>query len=192
MNPVSRITLITGALVALLAFAITTDAQVTINKCQAGKKKCVSKKVACLLKCHAKAETTGTLDTTCLLKCRQKFDGNQLVPPNPAKGCIQKLQAKGGCSTPDETVAMEAKIDAFVNDVVCDFDPSEGTCPATPTPTPVQTSVTASPTATPTPPACAPGDVCNATTAGCPPGEFRDLCCSSTGSCDVLCGVCAQ
>ena len=131
-----------------------------VNGCQAGKKKCVSKKAKCLLGCHAKFETKGVFDSGCLLKCMQKFDGNLLVPADPTKGCIHKLQAKGDCLTADETTTMEAKVDAFVDDVVCDLDPSEGTCPvATPTgagtatPTPVAATATptpVAPTATPT------------------------------------------
>lgn len=34
------------------------------------------------------------------------------------------------------------------------------------------------------------GDVCSATTAGCPTGQIRDLCCSASGSCGTACGTC--
>ncbi len=100
-----------------------------LNKCSAGKKKCVAKKAAGLLGCHVKAETKGVLDPNCLLKRKQRFDGALLVPPNPAKGCFEKLEATGSCLTYDDTAALEAKIDAFVDDVVCALDPALPGCP---------------------------------------------------------------
>ena len=95
-----------------------TPAAITINKCQAAKKKCVSNKVKGLLGCHAKAEKKGVVvDPICLQKQFIKFS-------NPAlKGCIDKLEAKGGCLTTGDAAALEAKVDAFVVDVVEELDP---------------------------------------------------------------------
>ena len=100
------------------------------NACSAGKKKCVGKKTKALFKCHAKAERKGFLDAACIQKAQRKFDGGAF----PESGCVERLEAKfpAGCPTIDDTAPLEAKVDAFVTDVVCELDPS--TC-AFPTPT---------------------------------------------------------
>jgi hypothetical protein len=104
-----------------------------LNKCSAGKKKCVAKKTAGLLGCHAKANSAGALDPDCLIKARQKFDGSFRVPPDAAAGCFEKLEAKEKpadpatvCLTHDDTAAIEAKVDAFVDDIVRVLDPTGG------------------------------------------------------------------
>lgn len=138
---VSRLALaITAGLVGL---ALATPAHATLNACAAAKKLCVSKKTAALLKCHSKAEKPPAgLDpvkfAACIQKAKDKFDGGA----NPAKGCFAKLEAKYGigCLTSGDTAALEAKVDAYVDDVVCALDSGGGTCP-TPTPTPLPTPV---------------------------------------------------
>ena len=104
-----------------LVFAIVGDASAaSINKCVAAKNKCVAKKAAGLLNCHAKAETKGTaVDPSCITKAQEKFDGG----PLPAKGCFEKLEAKPGCLTFDDTATLENVVDAFVLDVVQQIDP---------------------------------------------------------------------
>ena len=131
--------------IVLFGTAVGAD---TINPCQAGKTACVAKAVGCLLGCHARALKVGALDGACVARCEQKFDGSLLVPPDATRGCIQKLQARGNCVTSDETTAMAAKIDGFVDDVVCDFDPSAAGCSAVTEPTP---TAIATPVASPTP-----------------------------------------
>ncbi len=118
--------LLSAATAAVLLLAATADAQ-TLNKCSSKKKLCVAKKMACLLKCHAKAEKTGLpVDANCTQKCMTKFDGGV----TPAKGCFEKLEDKNpplsatACLTFDDTAALEAKIDAFVLDVVQEVDPA--------------------------------------------------------------------
>jgi hypothetical protein len=112
------------ALVALLAYGATAQAQ-TLNLCSAKKKGCVAKKAQALLKCHAKAEKKGeAVDPLCVQKAKDKFDGGA----DPTKGCFEKLEAKGGCFTYNDTAALEAKIDAFVQDVVCELDPAAPGC----------------------------------------------------------------
>lgn len=122
------------------------------NSCSAGKKKCVLKKAGALLKCHEKAVKAGApalADPVCLQKAKDKFDGGV----NPAKGCFAKLEAKGGCLTLSDTAALEAKVDAFVSDVLCELGYTTLGCGPPPTPTP---TITPTPTATPT---CPPGPV---------------------------------
>jgi len=113
------------------------------NKCSAGKKKCASAKLAALLGCHVKAEHKGVIDPACIQKAKDKFDGTKEGVPNPAKSCFAKLEAKEKqnkpetvCQTKGDTAAIGAKIDAFVDDLVCELDPTSDTCvgpPATPT-----------------------------------------------------------
>ncbi len=140
----TRITLVlVGALVAL---ALAAPAHATLNACAAAKKLCVAKKTAALLKCHSKNEKppagmTPAKFAECLQKAKIKFDGGT----NPAKGCFAKLEAKYGigCLTSGDTAALEAKVDAYVDDVVCALDSAGGTCPtptATPTPAPTPTA----------------------------------------------------
>ncbi len=91
-----------------------------MNKCTAGKLKCVSKKDKCILGVHTKAAKTGLPpDPAKLQKCIDKFDGGA----DPLKGCIEKLETKndGPCQTFDDTAALEAKIDAFDADVLAEL-----------------------------------------------------------------------
>jgi len=102
------------------------------NKCLAGKTKCVRKKTAGLLNCHFKAERSGVaLDAACVTKVKAKFDGTNRVPPDPARGCFERLEARENparpltlCLTHDDVGPMEDKVDAFVLDVVEDLDPN--------------------------------------------------------------------
>ena len=93
---------------------------VTVDKCQARKKKCVKKETAALLACHVKAEQSGALDQTCLDKAKARFDGGT----KPTKGCFAKLEKKGGCLTTGDAAAVDAQVQAFVLDVVHALDPT--------------------------------------------------------------------
>jgi len=161
----------------LIALTLATPSHATLNACSAGKKKCVAKKAAAMLKCHSKNEKppaglTPAAFAACIQKAKDKFDGGA----DPTKGCFLKLQAKfpGGCLTTGDTATLETKVDAFVDDVVCALDAGSGTCPATPTPTPQV------PTATPTPGCGTVGQSCA--------GNFQ--CCSNVcmfGQCQPSC-----
>src|SRR5262249_56249356 len=62
-----------------------------LNKCSAGKKKCVASKVKAMLGCYGKAAGKGLpLDPLCIQKAKDKFDGGI----DPTKGCFAKLEAK--------------------------------------------------------------------------------------------------
>jgi hypothetical protein len=121
------------------ALALVTPAHATLNKCAAGKKKCVAKKAQALLKCHTLAEKIGADVATdpkiqaCLQKAHDKFDGGAV----PGKGCFAKLEAKnpGMCLTTNDTAQLESTTDAFVTDVVTTLDPGY--------PTPVQNACSA-------------------------------------------------
>jgi M6 family metalloprotease-like protein len=105
-----------------------------INKCLAGKTKCVSKKAAGLLKCREKCQKElvkcDVVQTTCENKVIDTFDGGT---KGIAKGCIGKLDTNndGPCLTFGDTASLETKVDAFVADVKAELE----TAP-TPTPTP--------------------------------------------------------
>jgi hypothetical protein len=120
------------------------------NKCSAGKKLCVSKKIAAIMKCHEKAVKTNTaLNPACVQKAIDKYDGGA----TPAKGCFAKLEAKNTCLTTSDFAALETTADNTVQQVLCQLNDPTIACGPPPTPT---ATITPSPTATPT---CAPGPV---------------------------------
>jgi hypothetical protein len=98
------------------------------SNCDAGKLKCVSTKQACLLKLDGSSEQQGEPpDPAQIQKCRDKFDGGS---KGFAAGCVGKLESKQDpkkpktiCSVTGDLVALEAKVDAFVTDVVSEVDP---------------------------------------------------------------------
>jgi len=100
------------------------------NKCLAGKTKCVSKKIAGLLKCHEKCQKNpsncGQKQTDCETKVMEKFDGGD----DPSKGCFAKLESKADPAKPDtvcfstgNTAIVEAQVDACVADLVTTLGP---------------------------------------------------------------------
>jgi hypothetical protein len=105
---------------------VPTGAPVAKSKCDSGKIQCVAKKQACLLAAYAKAEKKGVdVDAEKVLKCTEKFDGGS----KPEKGCIAKLESKEKqekpttlCTVRGDLKALEAKVDAFVADVVSEID----------------------------------------------------------------------
>jgi len=120
----SRIALAALAVVFMVA-AVPVHAQgvpgADVNKCLAGKNKCVSKKIAGLMKCREKCQKKpdkcGQPQADCEQKVMDKFDGGT----NPAKGCFAKLEAKADpakpesvCTTTGDTAAVGAEVDAEV------------------------------------------------------------------------------
>ena len=116
---------IVTALVMALLLVWGAPASAQQAKCLAGKTKCMSKKGAGLLKCHAASETPGKVPDPnyagCVDKVVAKFDGGI----DPSKGCFEKLESKPGsdCLTFDDTAYAEAAVDACVMQVVADIDP---------------------------------------------------------------------
>jgi hypothetical protein len=135
-----------AALLAILVCGTTASAQGP-NKCLPGKNKCASKKTQSILKCWIKAEKAGVaVDSVCISKARAKFGGtcdggvnvDQVCDSDAdcpastcAGGCFTKLEEKDAgssdpldtCSTFNDAPAMEAKVDAFVDDILSDLDP---------------------------------------------------------------------
>lgn len=89
-----------------------------VNNCSAYKKRCVAKKATGLLKCLATAEKNAVpVDPLCTQKVIDKFDA-----------CFGKADlGLLPCLTIGDAPAIEAKVDAWINDVDCLIDPT--TCP---------------------------------------------------------------
>lgn len=89
----------------------TTDSDCR-SQCTAKKIKIVMKKKSCLLKTFAAAAGKGVpADAVKLNRCALKFDFQ-----------FFKEELKGGCQTTGDAPAMEAKVDAFVADVIAELD----------------------------------------------------------------------
>ncbi len=105
---------------------------VDANNCLAGKTKCVSKRVAGLLKCRAncqkKPDKCGQAQTDCETKVMDKFDGGL----SPGKGCFAKLEAKENlgkpktvCTITGDTATVETAVDGYLAEILGRL---EGTC----------------------------------------------------------------
>jgi hypothetical protein len=96
----------------------SVHAQADTAKCSAAQMKCATTKATALLGCHNKAEGKGDpVDAECITKAEDKFT------TLPEKGCMEKAESKPPCFLTGGAEALEAKIDAFVNDIVTDLDP---------------------------------------------------------------------
>jgi hypothetical protein len=97
------------AVTVSVAFAGPTPAQ----RCASAKLKAASKKAAAKLKCNDKAIVTGApVDPPCLGKAEDKFEA-----------AFAKAELRGGCATTGDAGAVEAIVDAFVDDVVAALEP---------------------------------------------------------------------
>jgi hypothetical protein len=104
-----------GAL-AFVAMSGAAQAQ-SLNKCQGTKIKDAGKKAACLAGLQAKvAAKGGTVDPAKVAKCQAKVGA-----------AYTKLEGKGDCNTTGDAGAIEAKVDAFVDDLVTEL--ATGTLP---------------------------------------------------------------
>src|SRR4030095_13977190 len=94
---------------------------ITQTKCGAGKKKCVSKYLKSVLKCHQLAQTPGQSPepnaNSCLTKASDKYTGGV----DPTKGCFYKLENKSGndCQAPTgNSAALQVLVDDCVDDIL--------------------------------------------------------------------------
>jgi hypothetical protein len=87
---------------------------ITQTKCGVGKKKCVSKLFASLLKCNQVAQTPGKPTdpnaTGCVDKAKTKYTGGL----EPSKGCFAKLEAKdpNDCQFPGDSGALQTLVES--------------------------------------------------------------------------------
>jgi len=101
----------------IAAVVIPTRPGWAASSCDAGKVKCVAKRIGCLMKVDANALKTGQApDAAKRQKCYDKFDGGA----EPAKGCFAKLENKQDfskpqtlCTTADDATAVAAQADAL-------------------------------------------------------------------------------
>jgi hypothetical protein len=151
------------------AFVTDVDTELSIgipNACQSSKLKAAGKKAKCLLGLRAKLASNDTpLDPAKVQKCIDKFTQ-----------AFSKAEAKPPCNTTGDAGAIEAKVDAFVDDVAPELNPA---------PT---TTTTSPPTTTTTLPICGDGLVTGSEqcdppcgTGQCPGGSI----CNSTCQCEV-------
>ncbi len=104
------------------AFVVAIDPPPTTqSKCGAGKKKCVSKYLKALLKCHQLAQTPGkSTDPNaggCVDKAIAKYTGG----PDPTKGCFAKLEAKmpNDCQPPtNNSGTLQTAVEDCVDDLL--------------------------------------------------------------------------
>jgi hypothetical protein len=99
---------VVGALTGTPAGAIlgTSEAQ----KCARAKLKAAGKKTAAKQTCHANAVTRGALNLLCLSRAEASYDQKWA-----------SAEAMGGCATTSDQAAIEATVDAFVNDAVSEL-----------------------------------------------------------------------
>jgi hypothetical protein len=88
--------------------------------CGAGKKKCISKYLKGLLKCHQLAQTPGRPNdpnaNSCITRAQTKYDGGS----EPAKGCFEKLENKNpnDCQILDDSAALAGLVQSCVTNLV--------------------------------------------------------------------------
>lgn len=80
------------------------------QKCASTKIKAAGKKAACLLSLESLAANGRPLDPVRVQKCKDKLG-------DPTHGTFARADAKGGCLTPGDAPAVEAMVDALVDDV---------------------------------------------------------------------------
>ena len=108
-------------LVSIAVVAALSDEATAQDKCAGSKIKAVGKKAACLLGLEAKeAAKAVASDPAKVQKCKGKFNS-----------AFAKAELKGGCSTTGDETAIEAKVDAFVDDVDDELVPGANDSPAT-------------------------------------------------------------
>jgi hypothetical protein len=102
------------------AFVVDVDGELAVgtlpSKCQSAKIKAAGKKARCLLGLEAKAASSGVgPDAGKVAKCRSKFSSS-----------FAKAQRKTDCRTGADRNPIEAKVDAFIDDVLCELGPACG------------------------------------------------------------------
>jgi hypothetical protein len=103
----------------------TLDAQ----KCAGAKLRAAGKKSAGKLTCYSRAKTSGALDTHCIPKIEASYDQRW-----------DGAEATGGCATTGDKADIEAKVDAFVSDVVAELPATTTTTTTTTTLPPCNSS----------------------------------------------------
>ncbi len=107
---------ILAALALLTATAGATRAAPSAGqRCAASKIRAAGQTTACLLGLDARHAAGATVDSSKVQKCKDRLG-------DPVKGTFARAEAKGGCVVDGDAAAVEATIDAFVDEVFTDLD----------------------------------------------------------------------
>jgi len=88
----------------------------TLNKCTAGKFKCMANLVKAVLGCDGKNTTKPdpTAFSACIAKAQTKYTGGA----DPTKGCFAKLEAKPPCVTTGDSAAVETQAETALGNLI--------------------------------------------------------------------------
>ena len=110
------------------AFVADVDGALAVgtpSACQEAKLRAAGKKASCLLGLSAKDAQGRGLDSAKVQACKDRMLRS-----------FEKAEARGGCGTIGDAATIEAKVDAFVDDVVA-AEPAAATCATAGCPAPV-------------------------------------------------------
>jgi hypothetical protein len=137
------------AIVSLLIVAAHAEPD-PASRCAGAKIKAAARKTAAKLKCQARAAAhAGPVDVACLGKAETKFSA-----------AWARIEAEGGCNTLNDEAAIEAKVDAYVEDLVGELSVTVTT-----------TTAIACTTSTSFPPCVNQNQFCSSFSFGCPGGQ---------------------
>ena len=120
--------------------SLDPDPAADLNRCTAGKLRCVRAEVKCLLAARRAAVQSGAAAEDRLARCRSRLDGGA----DPTRGCFARPERAPSCLTYGDVAALAARVDAFEHDTACRLGAATDCPTATPT-------VVATPTLTATP-----------------------------------------
>ena len=96
-----------------------------IDRCSAGKKKCVAKLIDGLIKCQAKYEAKNLpVDPLCLQKVMSRYDGGVF----PERGCFARLELRYTCQTTGDSSTLGSAASTYAQDTACGLDPYQPAC----------------------------------------------------------------
>jgi len=148
-----------SAVVVVLALASVASGAGPAEKCAAAKLRAAAQKTSGLLECHARAlQAPTSLESACTTRVRAKFVAKW-----------ERIESRGGCAVNGDGDDVEARIDAFVADLV-------DAVPATTTTT----------TTTTTPATCPPTTALYCGQSGCGFGAL----CPAGMTCDMSTCAC--
>jgi len=148
-----------SAVVVVLALASVASGAGPAEKCAAAKLRAAAQKTSGLLECHARAlQAPTSLESACTTRVRAKFAAKW-----------ERIESRGGCAVNGDGDDVEARIDAFVADLV-------DAVPATTTTT----------TTTTTPATCPPTTALYCGQSGCGFGAL----CPAGMTCDMSTCAC--
>jgi len=108
-----------GAVLVMVPTLASTARAVSIDKCSAGKIKCVAALDGASTKCDEGPDKKGQpIDPACTQKASDKYTGGTA----PLKGCFAKLEAKPPCDTTGDSAALQEKVETQLSDLFTALD----------------------------------------------------------------------